>query len=120
MDMVLDGFVDKEKWVNFRVDQEVVVETVPEEDEVHDDAWESTDDESEAEDGEDDDDEDGSELDLEPESALSPYSQARAGGGDTEEDSGPGTYPYPSSDEADPGVENSGNVVGEDAMDGAT
>lgn len=87
VDMVLDGFVDKEEWVNFRVDKEVVVETVPEEDEVHDDAWESTDDESEAEDGEDDDDEDGSELNLEPEPTLSPYSQARAGRGDTEEDS---------------------------------
>jgi len=119
VDMVLDGFVDKEEWVNFRVDKEVVIETVPEEDEVHDDAWESTDEESEAEDVEEDDDDGGSELDLEPESASSPYSRARAGGGDTEEDSGPGTYPYPSSDEADPGVEKSGNIVGEDVMDEA-
>lgn len=119
VDMVLDGFVDKEKWVNFRVDQEVVVETVPEEDEVHDDAWASTDEESEAEEDsdDDDDDEEGPELTLDPGRAMSPDSQARAGGGDMEGDSGPRTHSHPRSEEADTGVGDSGKAGDEDAMD---
>lgn len=119
VDMVLDGFVDKEKWVNFRVDKEVEVETVVEEDEVHDDAWESTDEESEAEDDDDDDDDEGPELTVEPERTMSPNAQARDRGGDTEGDSAPETHLNSRSDEADTGMEDSGNVGGEDAMDEA-
>lgn len=124
VDMVLDGFVDKEEWVNFRVDKEVEIETVPDEDEVEIDAWESTDEETESEVGEDnddgdDDDDDGPGRNLGPEGAMSPDSQARAFGGYTEEDSGPATYPYPSSDEMNIDRENSGDVGGEDAMDEA-
>lgn len=121
VDMVLDGFVDKEKWVNFRVDQEVVVETVPEEDEVYDEAWESTDEESEAEEDSDDgdDDDEGPELTVEPGRPMSPDSQARAGGGDTEGDSGSRTHPHPGCEEADTGMEDSGNAGDEDAMDEA-
>lgn len=118
VDMVLDGFVDKEKWVNFRVDQEVVVETVPDEDEAHDDAWASTDEESEAEeDSDDDDDDEGPELTLDPGRAMSPDSQARAGGGDMEGDPGPRTHSHPGFEEADTGVEDSGKAGDEDAMD---
>ena len=134
LDMLLDGFVDKEKWVDFRVDKEVVIETVAkeeEEEEEEEGEWETESEsegetESESEDGPEEED-DGPEEEVGREDAtrlspgppdwamLSPHSCQHSGGART--------LPYPSSEEEEeeePEWMDSENVYGEEEEAAAT
>ena len=106
LDMLLDGYVDKEKWVDFRADKEVEVEVLPEEEEES---------ESESEDGGAENVDAAGWVDDRPEWLMSPFSLARHWGGDTESDPGPGTYPYPSTEEEDSDWEDAKDAEDADA-----
>lgn len=118
LDMLLDGFVDKERWRDFRRDKdvEIVVERQGEGDEGE---WE-TESEGEGEEAEEElapeDEEHFGALGL-PQWIMSPRPQAMEDGDDTEEDSGPGTYPYKSSGEEGSDREGDWNPNSGDTMD---